>query len=190
MKSGLLVGLAAVFVVGALTIVSLQTSPGAPRQSAGMPPTVPSAPASGNFPPADEALSKPAPAETLQEPKSSTTEKPALDFLGYTTESLETIKEKLEGGQAVLIDVREQREWDAGHLRGASLVPLSEFNDQGVSPEYQDRLPKDKILYGYCLSGSRVVRAGVVLRRCSYDFRPLREGYPALLRAGFPEARD
>ena len=42
----------------------------------------------------------------------------------HTKDSLDTIKARLVDKKAVLIDVREQLEWDAGHLKDAKLLPL------------------------------------------------------------------
>ena len=44
-------------------------------------------------------------------------------------EHLETVKKEIAAGTAELIDVREQDEWDAGHVIGARLIPLSEFQN-------------------------------------------------------------
>ena len=61
----------------------------------------------------------------------------------HTKDSLETIKKRLQEKKAVLIDVREQAEWDAGHLKAAQLVPLTKLR-AGVK---EKSLPKDKIIY-------------------------------------------
>ena len=37
-------------------------------------------------------------------------------------------KEWLENDSAILIDVREQEEWDEGHIAGAIHAPLSRFH--------------------------------------------------------------
>lgn len=50
---------------------------------------------------------------------------------------------------ALLIDVREQKEWDAGRIAGGDLKPLSQANDW-----YQD-LPTDRDIIFYCRSGNR-----------------------------------
>ncbi len=52
-------------------------------------------------------------------------------------------------GKAVLVDVREESEWRSGHVPGAVHLPLSQFS-QGVG-----RLPRDKKVILYCLSGGR-----------------------------------
>ena len=47
--------------------------------------------------------------------------------LTHTKDSLDTVKQNLKDGKAVLVDVREQKEWDEGHLAGAVLLPKSKL---------------------------------------------------------------
>ena len=53
----------------------------------------------------------------------------------------------LVDGSVHLIDVREQHEWDAGHVEGATLHPLSVFDTEA--------LPHDKPIVFICRSGNR-----------------------------------
>jgi len=57
----------------------------------------------------------------------------------------------LREGKVALIDVREPNEWDAGHVEGSVLHPLSSFD-----PE---RLPKSLPLVLICRSGNRSMTA-------------------------------
>jgi rhodanese-related sulfurtransferase len=104
----------------------------------------------------------------------------------HTKDSLETIKKRLQEKKAVLIDVREQGEWDAGHLKAAQLVPLTKLRAGGK----EKSLPKDKIIYCHCRSGGRVLIATSILKPLGYDIRPLKQGYQQLLKAGFEKAAD
>ncbi|HIA20390.1 MAG TPA: rhodanese-like domain-containing protein [Planctomycetaceae bacterium] len=104
----------------------------------------------------------------------------------HTKDSLETVKKRIKEKKAVLIDVREQNEWDAGHLKGARLIPLTRIR-QGVK---EKTLPKDKIIYCHCRSGGRVLIATSILKPLGYDIRPLKQGYQQLLAAGFEKAAD
>ena len=69
----------------------------------------------------------------------------------HTKDSLKTVRKNIEGKKAVLLDVREPREWDVGHLKWATLVPLSELRKKAESKEFAERLtkkvPKEKIIY-------------------------------------------
>ena len=95
-------------------------------------------------------------------------------------------------GTAKLIDVREEGEWNAGHLAAADLVPLSMLRslpaDQ-LGAKLTDQLPKDKIIYCHCRSGGRVLAATPILKELGYDIRPLALGYSALLGEGFEKAK-
>ena len=103
----------------------------------------------------------------------------------HTKDSLETIKKRIKEKKAVLIDVREQGEWDAGHLKAAQLVPLTKLR-AGVK---EKTLPKDKIIYCHCRSGGRVLAATPILRALKYDVRPLKAGYRTLVESGFKKAK-
>ena len=95
------------------------------------------------------------------------------------------IKANLEGGTAILVDVREVEEWNRGHLADAANVPLSQLRTGTGGAG----LPKDKIIYLHCQSGRRVLPAAVILRDAGFsDIRALAWGYPELLRRGFPSA--
>lgn len=106
----------------------------------------------------------------------------------HTVDSVDDIKQLLADGTAKLIDVREQGEWDAGHLAVADLVPLSMLRGYPVeilSAKLADKLPKDKIIYCHCRSGGRVLAATPILKDLGYDIRPLALGYSALVAEGF-----
>ena len=104
----------------------------------------------------------------------------------HTKDSLEVVQKRLKEKKAILIDVREQREWDAGHLEQAQLVPLCKLQAEGK----KKMLPKDKIIYCHCRSGGRVLIATSILKPLGYDIRPLKQGYQQLLGAGFKKAVD
>ena len=57
----------------------------------------------------------------------------------------------LKDGAVALVDVREQNEWDAGHVEGSTLNPLSAFDP--------DKLPRDKPIVLICRSGRRSLTA-------------------------------
>lgn len=61
---------------------------------------------------------------------------------------------------ALLIDVREQDEFAAGHIPGAINVPLSVID--------KITIPKEKHLFLYCLRGTRSRRAAGILKRMGY----------------------
>jgi len=104
----------------------------------------------------------------------------------HTKDSLDVIKKRLQEKKAVLLDVREQKEWDAGHLKDAKLLPLSTV--KGNAPGMTDGLAKDQIIYLHCAAGVRCVTAAEILQKLGYDARPIKEGYNDLVKSGFPKA--
>lgn len=71
-------------------------------------------------------------------------------------------QERLKQG-ALLIDVREQNEYDEVHAAGAKLMPLSEFEAS------YSTLPRDAELIMICRSGARSERAGQFLLGQGYS---------------------
>lgn len=108
----------------------------------------------------------------------------------HTKDSITDIKKRLEKKEAVLIDVREESEWKAGHLRAAHLVPLSGLVSEAKRGPLVEKLPKDKIIYCHCHSGGRALKAADLLSKLGYDVRALKLGYPDLLEEGFEKAPD
>jgi len=69
----------------------------------------------------------------------------------------------LVGKGAFIVDVREQGEWDMGHISGAVHIPLSELRQR------MDEIPKDKPVYLHCRSGQRSYNACLALQHNGYD---------------------
>lgn len=108
---------------------------------------------------------------------------------GHTVDKVEDVQEFVKSKRAVLLDVREQNEWDAGRLKLAEFVPLTMIRNGELPDEIVKKLPKDKPIYLHCLSGGRVLMAAEILQPKGYDIRPLRSGYEKLLKAGFEKAK-
>ena len=106
----------------------------------------------------------------------------------HTKDTLPTVKENMATKKAVLVDVRDQDEWDRGHVVGAALAPLSKLRDAKGLEEALKQLPKDQILYTHCAIGVRSVHAAEILKKHGYDVRPLKPGYLDLVKAGFPDS--
>lgn len=64
----------------------------------------------------------------------------------------------------VIIDVREEHEWKAGHLEGAILIPHERIGDE-LPKIISDRQTK---IYLYCRSGRRTGIAYETLRKAGY----------------------
>ena len=105
----------------------------------------------------------------------------------HSKDSLEIVQNRVTEKKAVLIDVREEKEWKQGHLKAAKLLPLSHL-ERGVSKDtLKEFLPKDKIVYLHCASGVRCLEAAELLTDLGFEVRPLKPGYDAFIEAGFEE---
>jgi len=104
---------------------------------------------------------------------------------------LATVRQQVESGQAVLIDVREPSEWDAGHVASAVAVPnralskAHQANDETGLAALLAALPKDKPVYCHCAKGVRAQSAAKILKERGYQAVPLEPGYDDLAAAGF-----
>lgn len=83
----------------------------------------------------------------------------------------------------VVLDVREQNEWDAGHVPGALHIPMGEV------PARVDDLPDEEILV-VCRSGGRSARAASWLNHAGYNAYDLQGGLGAWEKAGLPLESD
>lgn len=106
----------------------------------------------------------------------------------HTEEPLAEIKKKIGDEKAVLVDVREKKEWDAGHVEGAIFLPLSAVED-GLSKAELKKLPKDKVLYVHCVVGKRALTAGNAFEKQGYKVKVVKPGYKEMVAAGFPKAK-
>ena len=105
----------------------------------------------------------------------------------HTEDTLSKVKHAVMIQDAILIDVREPKEWSRGHLSLAKSLPLSELRTT-TENNLHDRLPSNKIIYCHCLSGGRCLEAARILLSHGYDARALQLGYPDLIEAGFTQA--
>ena len=105
---------------------------------------------------------------------------------GHTTDSLTAAQQLIKDKTAIMIDVREQNEWDAGHLEAAQLYPLSDLQTRELRGTVDELdLPKDQIIYIHCKAGVRAMTAAKLLRNLGYDARACKEGYADLVKFGF-----
>jgi sulfur-carrier protein adenylyltransferase/sulfurtransferase len=81
---------------------------------------------------------------------------------GVEVSPLELSVKIKNGDDFVLIDVREQYEWDICHIEGAELIPLK------MIKELSEKLAMDRDLILYCHHGSRSLSALQTLRACGF----------------------
>lgn len=94
------------------------------------------------------------------------------------------IAELIEGG-AQLIDVRQDYEFEAAHLPGASRIGLE------VVAEQRDTIAKDRPVVFYCRTGARSAMAAQAFSDAGYDVSNLSGGIYAWIEAGQPiEPKD
>jgi rhodanese-related sulfurtransferase len=89
---------------------------------------------------------------------------------------------RLETGSVVLLDVRPELEFGAGHIPGARSVPITTLRRQLKA------LPKDTEVVAYCRGPYCVFADEAVreLRRRGFSARRLVDGFPEWRRAGLP----
>ena len=114
---------------------------------------------------------------------------PNDDEVKHTKDSYEKIMENLEQKKAVMVDVREKNEWDAGHLAGAKLIPWSKIRFASSRKKLKELPDDDLIVYCHCKAGVRALRAAKKLKEIGYDVRPLKAGFEELVENGFEKAK-
>ena len=92
-------------------------------------------------------------------------------------------REQIEGGEAILVDVREQDEWDEGHIPGA--VHISRGNlESRIERAAPD--PSQPVVL-YCAVGNRSAFAAKTLEEMGYeDVVSLAGGFTDWKRNGYP----
>jgi len=117
-------------------------------------------------------------------------ERLAKDYLGdragLEAISRQELADRLALGDVVVLDVRPDAEYQAGHIPGARSVPPAELRRSLAA------LPKDTEVVAYC-RGPYCVYADDAVReldRRGYRARRLEDGYPEWKRAGHPVAAD
>lgn len=107
------------------------------------------------------------------------------DALEFTKDSLTEVRKNVGEGKAILVDVRDLVEWNAGHVRGAAHLPWRDLQGKNGDRLLLEKLPKGKIIYTYCAVGYRSSRAGKIIAKHKFDVRPLKPGFEDLVKAGF-----
>ena len=98
------------------------------------------------------------------------------------TVTRDELSRRLRDGDVVVLDVRPEPEFTAGHIAGAVSLPIADLDRR------LRELPADKTVVAYCrgpfcLYADDAVRA---LTRCGHRAARLEDGYPEWARAGLP----
>ena len=87
----------------------------------------------------------------------------------------------LDSEHVLLLDVRTQREWDAGRIKGAVHLPLKDFKAK-LTEIVPDKTQQVVI---YCSKGGRAIAAAKYMNNLGYHAVPVvKGGYSQMLSAG------
>jgi rhodanese-related sulfurtransferase len=90
-----------------------------------------------------------------------------------------------ERDEVQFLDVREQYEWDAGHIDGAVHIPMEQLNARRAE------IADDRTVVTVCRMGGRSGQVAAALQRAGYDADNVEGGMQAWEGAGLPfEASD
>lgn len=81
---------------------------------------------------------------------------------------------------ALVVDVREPDEYEAGHVPNARLIPLPQLGSRATE------LPRQQKLYLICAAGGRSAAAADWLSRVGFDAVSVAGGTSAWQQAGYP----
>lgn len=100
------------------------------------------------------------------------TAKDVVNYAGYIATNLlngdfkqvnvDKVREIVENKETI-IDIREIREYENGHIKGAKNIPLSELRERYTE------IPKDRPVYLHCRTGQRSYNATMALNNLGYD---------------------
>ena len=102
-----------------------------------------------------------------------------VEHLG--TLSATVLKEKLDQDEIILVDVREEHEWEEGHVEGAERIYV------GYLKEEASRLPRDKPIATTCGWGGRGGLGASILKKMGFnDVYNVLGGMKAWKKLGYP----
>jgi len=83
----------------------------------------------------------------------------------YQQITQEEAKEMMDTQEVVILDVREQHEYDSGHIPGAVLLPVGTITDDTAAAVIDEL---DTVVLVYCRSGNRSKTASQALVDLGY----------------------
>jgi phage shock protein E len=117
---------------------------------------------------------------TAPAPGPTPTSQVDITKLGPTVD-VATVKALQGRSDVVVLDVREQSEYDAGHIAGVKLIPM------GTVANRLNEIPKDKPVIVTCHSGNRSGQVTDFLRQQGYtNVHNMTGGITAWQQAGYP----
>ena len=89
----------------------------------------------------------------------------AASGAAYQEISQEKAKEMMDTQEVIILDVREQDEYDSGHISGAVLLPVGTIDETTAAEVIPE---KDSTVLVYCRSGNRSKTASSTLAELGY----------------------
>ena len=75
----------------------------------------------------------------------------------YTDISVQQAKEMIDKGEVFILDVRTQEEYNAGHIRNSTLIPVQDLSKR------LNEVPQGRKILVYCKTGGRSTTASEIL---------------------------
>ena len=75
----------------------------------------------------------------------------------YADTSVQQAKEMIDKGDVFILDVRTQEEYNAGHIRNSTLIPVQDLGKR------LNEVPRDREILVYCRTGGRSTAASEIL---------------------------
>jgi rhodanese-related sulfurtransferase len=110
---------------------------------------------------------------------------------GFENVSVQEAKAMVEKGDVFILDVRTPDEFNSSHIKGATLIPVSNAFGSSLSSDRLleariDEVPKKKILV-YCRTGHRSNTASTILVNTGYtQVYTMIGGITSWIDAGYP----
>lgn len=114
------------------------------------------------------------------------------DMSGYKNLSPRDAKQMIEKDDVYVLDVRTPSEFNSSHLKGATLIPVTNVFGSNLSSDQllqarTDEVPKDKKVLVYCRTGKRSEAAsGILVKAGNSQVYNLIGGINAWTEAGLP----
>ena len=93
----------------------------------------------------------------------------------YTVKKIDALKTLTKNKQALLVDVRQPKEYASGHIKGAINLPLRDITQN------LNQIPKNRPVVLYCATGYRTAMGVMALQMLGYSnvigFPPSIEGW-------------
>lgn len=87
--------------------------------------------------------------------------------------SVREVEEELQVNRGILLlDVRTEKEWRQGHIKGAHHIPLHELTHRSSELDKH----KNRKIICYCQTGNRSIRAALRLKRLGFSTASMKGG--------------